>query len=226
MTQAGPMQWRTGAGWLILLGGGRWDDNETIHSQAISAITDESPIAYIPAADVDPMKGEAFLSFYTELGAPHGYIVPIHDQQSANDPANYRRLANASLIYIGGGSLQRLLEALEGTHTLDALATAFDGGAVIVGEDAGALLLGKWGVNSAQGKIYPGWGWVSDALIAAHHTSDQTPLIRNALQRYPEAIALGIPDGVALALGPDGELATWTDTDQQVTVTLGPKFGR
>lgn len=226
MTQAGPLQWRTGAGWLVLLGGGRWEDNETIHSQAISAITDESPIAFIPAADPDPTKGEAFLSFYAELGAPHGYVVPIHDQQSANDPANYRRLANASLIYLGGGSLQRLLETLEGTHAIDALATAFDGGAVIVGEDAGAMLLGKWGINTAQGKIYPGWGWVSDALIVAHYTSERTVQARAALQRYPEAIALGIPDGVALALGPDGELATWTDTDQQVTVTLGLKFGR
>jgi hypothetical protein len=63
-------------------------------------------------------------------------------------------------------------------------------------------------------------------LIVAHDTHDRTALIRGALQRYPEAIALGIPDGVALALGPDGELATWTDTDQQVTVTLGSKFGR
>ena len=84
MTQAGPLQWRTGAGWLILLGGGRWEDNEMIHSQAISAITDESPIAFIPAADPDPTRGEAFLSFYADLGAPHGYVVPIHDQQSAN----------------------------------------------------------------------------------------------------------------------------------------------
>jgi len=226
MTQAGPVQWRTGAGWLILLGGGRWEDNETIHSQAISAITDESPIAFIPAADPDPMRGEAFLSFYADLGAPPGYVVPIHDQQSANDPANYRRLANASLIYIGGGSLQRLLEALEGTYAIDALATAFDGGAVIVGEDAGAMLLGKWGVNTAQGKIYPGWGWVSDALIVPHHTPERVAQVRAALQRYPEAIALGIPDCVALALGPEGDLATWTDTDQQVTVTLGSKFGR
>jgi len=226
MTQAGPVQWRTGAGWLILLGGGRWEDNETIHSQAISAITDESPIAFIPAADPDPMRGEAFLSFYADLGAPPGYVVPIHDQQSANDPANYRRLANASLIYIGGGSLQRLLEALEGTYAIDALATAFDGGAVIVGEDAGAMLLGKWGVNTAQGKIYPGWGWVSDALIVPHHTPERVVQVRAALQRYPEAIALGIPDCVALALGPEGDLATWTDTDLQVTVTLGSKFGR
>ena len=226
MTQAGPLQWRTGAGWLILLGGGRWEENETIHSQAISAILDESPIAFIPAADPDPMRGETFLSFYADLGAPRGYVVPLHDQQSANDQANYRRLANASLIYIGGGSLQRLLEALEGTHAIDALAAAFDGGAIIVGESAGAMLLGKWGVSTQQGKIYPGWGWVSDALIAAHYTPERMAQVWAALQRYPEALALGIPDGVALALGPEGELATWTDTDQQVTVTFGAKFGR
>lgn len=226
MTQAGPLQWRTGAGWLILLGGGRWEDNETIHSQAISAITDESPIAFIPAANPDPLYGETFLSFYGELGAPPGYIVPIHDQQSANDPANYRRLANASLIYVGNGSMQRLLEALEGTPAIDAIVSAFDGGAVIVGEGAGAMLLGKWGVGPEAGKIYPGWGWVSDALIVPHHTPERILAVRAALQRYPEAIALGLPDEVALALGPEGELATWTDTDQQVTVTMGSKFGR
>jgi len=226
MTQAGPLQWRTGAGWLVLLGGGRWEDNETIHSQAISAITDESPIAFVPAADPDPTRGEAFLSFYADLGAPHGYIVPICDQPSANNPANYRRLANASLIYIGDGSVRHLIETVEGTAAIEAIATAFDGGAVIVGDNAGAQLLGKWGISAEQGKIYPGWGWVSDALITPHYAVERTAQVRAALQRYPEAISLGIPDNVALALGPDGELMTWTDTDQQVTVTLGSKFGR
>jgi peptidase E len=209
-----------------LLGGGRWEESETIHSQAISAITDESPIAFVPAADLDPTTGEAFLSFYADLGAPHGYVVPIHDQQSANDPANYRRLANASLIYIGDGSARHLLETLESTAAIEAIATAFDGGAVIIGEGAGAMLLGKWGISIEQGKIYPGWGWVSDALITPHYMAERTAQVRAALQRYPEAISLGIPDCVALALGPEGELATWTDTDQQVTVTLGSKFGR
>src|SRR5512135_3306165 len=99
MTQAGPLQWRTGAGWLILLGGGRWADSETIHSRAISAITDESPIVYVPSANSDSMDGETFLSFYSELGAPPGYVVPIHDQKSARDPANYRRVSHASLIF-------------------------------------------------------------------------------------------------------------------------------
>ncbi len=226
MTQTGPLQWRTGAGWLVLLGGGRWEDNEIIHSQAISAISDESPIAYIPAADPDPTVGEAFLSYYADLGAPHGYVVPIHDQRSASDPANYRRLAQASLIYLGEGSVQRLIEAVEGTPVIEAIAAAFDGGAVIVGAGASAVLLGKWGLTSDQAKVYPGWGWVSDALIMPHYSEARLPQVRMALQRYPEAIALSIPAGVALALGPEGEVATWTDTDQQVTVTFGPKFGR
>ena len=224
MTQTGPLQWRTGAGWLVLLGGGRWEDNEIIHSQAISAISDESPIAFLPAADPDPTVGEAFLSFYTDLGAPHGYVVPIHDQRSAADPANYRRLANASLIYIGDGSPTRLIEALEGTPVLEAIAAAFDAGAVIVGAGTSALLLGKWGVG--QSRILPGWGWVSDALVVPQYTAASTSMLRAALQRYPEAIALGIPTDVALALGPEGEVATWTDTDQQVTITFGAKFGR
>ena len=224
MTQTGPLQWRTGAGWLVLFGGGRWEENEIIHSQAISAISDESPIAFLPAADPDPTVGEAFLSFYADLGAPPGYVVPIHDQRSASDPANYRRLATASLIYIGGGSTQRLIEAVEGTPAIEAIATAFDGGAVIVGADSSAMLLGKWGVG--RGRIYPGWGWVSDALIMPQYTGESVAAVRTALQRYPEAIALSIPPEVALALGPEGEVATWTDTDQQVTVTFGAKFGR
>lgn len=226
MTQAGPIQWRTGAGWLVLLGGGRWEETETIHSQAISAITDESPIAFVPAADPDPTYGESFLSFYADLGAPPGYVVPIHDRQSASDAANCRRLARASLVYLGDGSTARLIEALEGTPAIEALAAAFDSGAVIVGAGAGALLLGRWGVNAEAGRVYPGWGWISDALIVPHYAIERVRHTRAALQRYPETIALGIPDEVALALGPEGEVATWSETDQQVTVTLGAKFGR
>lgn len=227
MTQAGPLQWRTGSGWLVLLGGGNWEDSETIHSQAISAILDESPIAFVPAANpTEPTYGEAFLSYYGELGAPHGYVVPVRDQQSARDPLNYRRLAQAGLIFIGGGDPQRLIEAVEGTPVIDAIAEAFDSGAVIVGVSAGAMLLGKWGLSSDTGKILPGWGWVSDSIIVPHFTPDRSSQVRSALQRYPETIALGIPDNVALALGPDGELETWTDTPQQITVTIGAKFGR
>jgi cyanophycinase-like exopeptidase len=227
MTQTGPLQWRTGAGWLVLFGGGRWEDiDEVIHSSAISAIADESPIAFLPAADPDPTYGESFLSYYADLGAPPGYVVPVTDQLSARDPANYRRLSQASLIYIGSGSIQRLIEAVEGTPVIEAIAEAFDSGAVIVGASVGAMLLGKWGLSNSNGKVYRGWGWVPDAVVVPHYTPERSDEVRSSLRRYPEALALGIPDNVALALGPEGELETWTDTGSQVTVTIGAKFGR
>jgi dipeptidase E len=226
MTQAGPLQWRSGAGWLVLIGGGSWEENEVIHSQAISAIVDEAPIAFLPAAETDPTYGESFLSYYAELGAPPGYVVPIHDQYSARDPANYRRLAQASLIYIGGGETQRLIETMEGTPAIEAIAEAYDAGAVIVGINAGAIMLGRWGISQHPKKVLPGWGWISDSIIAPHYLSAQQAEVRAALQLYPEAIALSIPDQVALALGPEGDVETWTNVDGQVTVTLGAKFGR
>lgn len=227
MTQSGPLQWRTGAGWLVLIGGGQWNNSETIHSRAISAIVDESPIAFVPAAQpADPTYGAAFLSYYAELGAPPGYVVPITDQASARDPANYRRLARASLVFIGGGDTLQLIQTLDGTPAIEAIAEAFDSGAVIAGISAGAMVLGKWGLSADTDKILPGWGWVSDSLIVPHYTPDRSARVRSALQRYPEALALGLPDNVALALGPDGEVETWTDTEEQVTVTIGAKFGR
>ncbi|HET7375161.1 MAG TPA: Type 1 glutamine amidotransferase-like domain-containing protein [Anaerolineae bacterium] len=226
MTQAGPLQWRTGTGWLVLIGGGKWEENEAIHSAVISAIADESPIAFVPAADPDPTRGETFLSYYADLGAPPGYVVPIHDQSSACDPANYRRLIQASLIYIGGGDLQRLLETIEGTPVIEAIAEAFDNGAVIVGAGVSAMLLGKWGLLLSKQKIYPGWGWISDAIVTPHYTSDRVGDVRSALLRYPETISIGIPNNVALAFGPEGDVDTWTDMGEQVTVTIGPKFGR
>lgn len=88
------------------------------------------------------------------------------------------------------------------------------------------MLLGKWGLSLSKQKTYPGWGWISDAVITPRYTPDRTADIRSVLQRYPEAISIGIPAEVALALGPEGEVDTWTDTDEQVTVTLGAKFGR
>src|SRR3990172_3001928 len=115
MTQAGPLRWRTGNGWLVLVGGGRWNTTDAIDRRAIEAMTDEAPIAFVPAAGCPPDYGESFLAHYARLGAPAGYVVPIHDQASANDPANVRRLTHAGLVYFGGGDTRQLLDVVGGT---------------------------------------------------------------------------------------------------------------
>jgi len=223
VTQAGPLKWRTGAGWLVLIGGGRWNTTELIDRNAIEAMSDETPIAFVPAAGCPPDYGGSFLAHYTALGAPPGYVVPIHDSASANDPVNVRRLAQAGLIYFGGGDTQKLLDAFTGTPTLDAVAAAYASGSVIVGMSAGAIALAEWGVSSDPGVgVLKGWGWLPKVIVAPHFIDERADALRAALVDRPELLGLGIPDDAALALGPDGEVLTWGSA--QITVTLGPKF--
>ena len=223
MTQTGPLKWRTGAGWLVLIGGGQWDTTESIDRSAIEAMADEAPIAFVPAAGCPPDYGESFLARYAALGAPPGYVVPIHDSASAGDLVNIRRLTQAGLIYFGGGDTQRLLDTISGTTALDAVAAAYASGAVIVGMSAGAIALGAWGVSADPGVgVLKGWGWLPNAIVAPHYTPARSDALRAALIERPQLLGLGIPDDVALALGPDGEVQTWGST--QVTVRLGSKF--
>jgi len=225
MTHAGPLRWRTGEGWLVLIGGasGGWRATESIDLAAIEAMSDETPIAFVPAAGCPPDYGESFLERYTRLGSPPGYVVPIYDSASANDPINVRRLTQAGLIYLGDGNAHKLISATLGTPALDAIAAAYASGAVIVGMSAGAMALAGWGVSpDSDGGVLEGWGWLPDAIVEPSFTAGRAPVLRAALLGHPQALGLGIPDATALALGPEGEVAMWGSG--QVQVTIGPRF--
>jgi cyanophycinase len=219
-TQAGPLRWRAGAGWLALIGGGRFETTESIDYNAIEAMIDEAPIAFVPAASGAADYGEAFLEHYEGLGAPPGYVVPIHDRASANEAGNAQQLARAGLIYIGGGDTQRLLDALHDSAALKAIASAYDNGAVIVGMSAGAMALAAWGVSSDEGVgVLRGWGWLPDAIVAPHYDADRAEALREALLEQPNMIGLGLPEDTALVFSPEGDVATWGRG--QVHVTFG-----
>jgi len=225
MTQAGPLKWRTGEGWLVLIGGssGGWRTTQAIDRAAIDAMSDEAPIAFVPAAGCPSDYGESFLEHYTRLSAPAGYVVPIHDKASAHDPANARRLVQAGLIYFGGGDSRLLLDTLTGTPALDAVVAAFAAGAVIVGASAGAIALAAWGVSADPGVgVLKGWGWLPQAIVSVHHTPERAGALRAALIEHPDLLGIGLPEDGALALSPDGRVATWGRG--QITVTLGSKF--
>ena len=225
MTRAGPLQWRTGDGWLVLIGGSteRWRATEMIDRRAIEAMSDEAPIAFVPAAGGPPDEGETFLQHYRRLGAPPGYVVPIHDRASADDQVSVRRLAQAGLIYFDGDDPKRLLEAMTGTRALDAVTAAYAAGAVIIGMSAGTEAFSAWSVSSSPDVgLLPGWGWLRQTLVAVHYDVVQADLLHAGLRAHPELLGLGLPVDTALALGPDGQVATWGRA--QITVTLGVRF--
>jgi cyanophycinase-like exopeptidase len=224
MTQAGPLRWRTGSGWLVLAGGGRWQAGETgdIDAAALGWADLDRPIAVLPTAGGSTAESEALLEYFADLGGPNGCVVPIFDAAGARQAENCRLLSEAGLVYIDDGpDAQGLAQALRGSPALEALAQAFEGGAAIVGMAAGAAALGAWVVSRDDPEqAEPGWGWLPDIIVGPHFAgAESANQLRSLLNVYFNCLGLGIPDGTALALGPDGRVETVGEG--QVTVVLG-----
>jgi cyanophycinase len=214
---------RSARGWLVLVGGssGTWPPTEAIDRAAIELMTKDSPIAFVPAAGCPPGYGEAFLETYARLGAREGYVVPVRDRASAHDQESASLLQRAGLIYFGGGDTTRLLAAMTNTPALDAIASAYEQGAVVVGMSAGAIALAAYGVSLNAG-VLEGWGWLPKTLVSVHHTPARDRLLARALQDHPEAIGLALPEHAALAIGPNGEVQEWGEPG--IAITPGAEY--
>jgi hypothetical protein len=127
MTQAGPLIWATGAGWLVLTGSEERDRGETAElDDRLLALADFSrPVAFLPTAGGSLKEAEVLLDDYAELGGPHGYVVPIHGTEDALDRENRDLLAEAGLIVLGGGDPRVLAQTLRGTPALEGMVEAF-----------------------------------------------------------------------------------------------------
>jgi cyanophycinase-like exopeptidase len=195
---------RPGAGSLILIGGtsDRWRTTAHIDRAALDLAPRDRSIAFIPAAACPPDYSLSFLETYQNLGAANGYAVPIHDRSSAGDSANARLIAEAGLIYFGGGETPSLLASMTDTPALEAVATAYEAGAVIVGMSAGAIALSAWGIplNPNIG-VLKGWGWLPDTIVSVHHTRDRDPLLERTVRERPGVTGLGLAEDVAIVLG-------------------------
>jgi cyanophycinase len=205
------VRWRRGRGWLVLIGGtsDQWRTTAPIDRAAVALMDRTRPIAFVPAAACPPDYGESFLATYGRLGAPGGYIVPVHDRGSANEPTNADLLRRAGLIYFGGGETAELLRTMNGSRALKAVAEAYEAGAVIAGMSAGAIALAEWGVplNPDIG-VLRGWGWLPATVVSVHHTPEREVGLDSALAAHPHLLGIGLPEDVALALGPAGEERT------------------
>jgi peptidase E len=224
VTVPSSLTWRTGEGWLVLAGGtaGRWPATEAIDRAAIAAIRRPGPTVFLPAAGCAPDYGESFTARYRALGAPNARVAPVHGVVSARDPANAALLRGASLIYIGGGETPQLLASMASSPALEALAGAYTDGAVIVGMSAGAIALASWGLSIDPGVgLLEGWGWLPDVVVAPHYTPARARELEAALAQRLASVALGLPEHVALGLGPGGEIETW-GADQIAVISAAP----
>ncbi len=229
LTRAGPLRWRSGTGWLVLAGGSSSQGkerqgaegsatrieraHEEVDGAALGWADLDRPMALVPTAGGSSVEAEALLESYVDLGAPTGYIVPIFDAAGAQLIENCQLLEEAGLIYIQDGpDPVGLVRSFRASPGLDAVARAFEQGAAVMGVGAGAEAVGAWVAapspnTDAPPRPEPGWGWLNDVIVASHFRgTEATPQLRHLLNLRPNCLGLGIPDGVALGLGPLGEV--------------------
>lgn len=205
-------------GWVVLIGGssGTWPPTEPIDRAAIERMPKNAPIAFVPAAGCPPDYGESFLATYKRLGARDGYVVPIYDDASAREPENAALLRDAGLIYFGGGDTTRLLASMTNTPALDAIASAYERGAVICGMSAGAIALCAYGVSLGAG-VLDGWAWLPRTLVSVHHTPQRDEALARAHREHAQTTAIALPEHTALAIGPEGEVEEWGEPGIAIT---------
>ena len=222
MTQSGPLEWHTGAGWLVVAGRADWRSGETgeIDAAALYWTRPDRPIAVLLTAGAPAVSGEELLDYYSDLGGPEGYIVPLYDVAGAQDLENCRLLAQAGLVYIADGpDTMRLIRALRNSPALDALLQAFEDGACIVAVGAGAAALSPWISSSKEPRGEPGLELLRNMLVEpAFSGSESAGELRDLLVEHSDCLGIGIPGGLALALGPSGEVKTVGEG--QITVVL------
>jgi hypothetical protein len=204
--------WIDGRGWLVLSGGP--DRPGELRALALERAAADGGLAAISINGLD--AGEKLLDDLSDLGAPSGYLV---DLASEDDETIQSKLAEAGMVVIeGGATASEVRSSLYGA-AIAGIQKAYENGAVILVEGTSAMVFGEW-VRQASGELTAGLEWLKSALILLG--ADVAEPAKKALISQPEAIAVGIGVGSALALGPDGEIETWGK--KEITVLLGSKY--
>jgi cyanophycinase len=216
MPQRGGLEWVEGSGWIVLAGGGSIARGELdlITARVLTLANLDRPLVVLHAGG-DGEEAEALVDHYTALGGPGGeaFVVSEMSRSQLDDPDFLALLTEAGILHLSGANPRALTRTLHNTQALKRIVLGFATlqGLMIVGSGGGAAALGAWVTPPQQpAEEAPGLNFVRTAIVAPHFTrTEEAEALHRLLHKRPGFIGLGIPDGTALGLGPEGEVETW-----------------
>lgn len=211
------------AGSLLIVGGGSQPDALVSRFVELAGGRGRAVIVVIPFASDEPQAtGDEKVVQLVEFGA-RAFTIPIAGNQPA--PGAENTLDSVTGVWFSGGDQVPLVAVLQGTPVLAAIQRRFRAGAVLGGTSAGAAImsdsmltgnqrrpdsLGYYGDEFpaiARGtiEIRPGLGFLPGVIIDQHFIRRErhNRLLAVVLER-PTLIGVGIDEGTALEVGPDG----------------------
>jgi dipeptidase E len=188
-------------GKIIAIGGlSPAHNDDALHRFVVASAGKAWPrVCYVPAASGDFERYTGF--FYEQYPASvcdASHLSLFRDV--TKDPVGL--IAGSDVIYVGGGSTPILLGALRAFGLDDALRHAWEGGAVLAGDSAGALICFEGCITTAFGSgpavLADGLGFLPGSL-AAHFDPAKADLLTAAVEAGTLAApGWGVDAGAAL----------------------------
>ncbi|MEM1125306.1 MAG: cyanophycinase [Bacteroidota bacterium] len=207
-------------GHVLLVGGG------TVPEEAYAWMVERAPNRQIVVVDYreDALSHPAA---FEAAGATATYL-PIASRATANRGDVAAQIEAADGIFLPGGDQAQYLALWRSTRTEAAIRAVFDRGGVVGGTSAGAMVLGEVVFAAEQGTVFAReslanpldvrltlrdtfLGLLPGVLVETHlYERGRLPRLAALLARYEVDTGrwvqgVGVDDGTALGVGPDGQ---------------------
>lgn len=193
-------------GVLALVGGEPFSEQATFNRSLVEA-SGATEVLVLPTAaayehpdEVIEVATEYFGSFDVAVRG-----LDVVSRPGALDEHNAEVVRAASCIYVVGGSAMHARSVLIQSPVWDALVSAWQRGATVVGSDAGAQILCDPMVDSRGGAFTVGLGLVTGvAVVTERNTWSEEALNRIRELSAPDLVVIGVDEGSAAVRAPDG----------------------
>jgi cyanophycinase-like exopeptidase len=194
---------------LALIGGGEFSFGETkeIDQLLLSRMpADNRTVAFLPTASGSAEYAVHFGAYLKAMDASVEVVnVPVYRVRDARRQKNLLTIANAGMVYLGGGVTNNLLAALRESAADLAMRDAAERGAVIAAIGAAASCFGTYARDMRGGSsALPGLGWLTQTVVDTGFAAQEDTALRRLMSLPDVALGIGIPSRTALVAGGDG----------------------
>ncbi len=198
-------------GLLVAAGGGTIGADVRARVLALSGGPD-AVVLVVPQASAAADAGEAARDDWRLAGARTVETLDVRDRERAE-----AAIERATLIWMTGGDQVRLVRALEEAGVAAAIRRRHEAGATVGGTSAGAAALSKAmiagdadldRIAAGRTRIAPGLGLWPEAIVDQHllRRGRLPRLIAAVLDRPRDHVGVGVDEGTAAIVHPDGTL--------------------
>jgi cyanophycinase len=208
-------------GTIALVGGGEWGDR-CLFDAALLAASGGDEVVVLPTAAAYEHP-DRVVERATRWFAPLGGRVRglgVLARPDAMDKANATVVAATRFVYLSSGSPLHLRSVLKETPVWEAVVSVWEGGGVVAGSSAGAMVMADPMVDPRGGAFTVGLGLVENLSVLAPAAPDWEDTHRRTLDLLNQGVCLAaIPEQTALIRGADrtwreagaGAVTVWRD---------------